>query len=487
VALADGNLASVGDLVITRRNHRQLRVGAHDWVKNGDRWTITALTVTGGLRATHIRTGRVVTLPAGYVAESTELGYATTVHAAQGITADTMHGLIGGDGTLQQLYTMLTRGRTTNHLYLPVTDDGDPHAIIRPQTIHPSTAVELLEQILARDDTPRSATTLRREQDNPAVRLGAATARNLDALHAAAEHTASHRLKAAIDHCAEHVAAGLTAEPAWPTLRAHLLLLAAAGADPVTALTNAAGIRELDTAADRAAVLDTRLGETDSLGTGPLPWLPGIPPRLLDHPTWGPYLQGRSLLITDLAIQVRADAASQVPVWAAELDHALPDPLIGDVRIWRAANQVEPADRRPTGPTQLGHAARDWQKQLDQRLATGDPSLDDWTRTIARLIPTPGKDAFILGLADRLVRLTHDGYDAQRLLREAVDLGPLPDEHPTMAIWWRILDHLPQNTALTTSHHQSDQEHLYHVASRQARSILLDRRRPPPPPAGPSR
>jgi hypothetical protein len=47
----------------------------------------------------------VVTLPAGYVAESTELGYATTVHAAQGITADTMHGLIGGDGTRQHLYT----------------------------------------------------------------------------------------------------------------------------------------------------------------------------------------------------------------------------------------------------------------------------------------------------------------------------------------------------------------------------------------------
>jgi hypothetical protein len=140
-----------------------------------------------------------------------------------------------------------------------------------------------------------------------------------------------------------------------------------------------------------------------------------------------------------------------------------------------------------TGPTQLGHAARDWQKQLDQRLATGDPSLDDWTRTIARLIPTPGKDAFILGLADRLVRLTHDGYDAQRLLREAVDLGPLPDEHPTMAIWWRILDHLPHNTALTTSHYQSDQEHLYQVASRQARSVLLDRLRPPPPPPGPSR
>jgi ATP-dependent exoDNAse (exonuclease V) alpha subunit len=129
VELADGNRASVGDLIITRRNHRQLRLGAHDWVKNGDRWTITTLTATGGLRVTHLRSGRQVTLPTHYVSESTELGYATTIHAAQGVTADAMHGLIGGNGTRRQLYTMLTRGRAANHLYLPVTDDGDPHMI----------------------------------------------------------------------------------------------------------------------------------------------------------------------------------------------------------------------------------------------------------------------------------------------------------------------------------------------------------------------
>jgi hypothetical protein len=40
VALADGNWASVGDVIITRSNDRRLRVTATDWVKNGDRWTI---------------------------------------------------------------------------------------------------------------------------------------------------------------------------------------------------------------------------------------------------------------------------------------------------------------------------------------------------------------------------------------------------------------------------------------------------------------
>ena len=41
VRLADWNQASVGDVIITRTNDRRLRLAANDWVKNGDRWTIT--------------------------------------------------------------------------------------------------------------------------------------------------------------------------------------------------------------------------------------------------------------------------------------------------------------------------------------------------------------------------------------------------------------------------------------------------------------
>ena len=41
VELSDGNRASVGDVIITRTNDRRLRLSATDWVKNGDRWTIT--------------------------------------------------------------------------------------------------------------------------------------------------------------------------------------------------------------------------------------------------------------------------------------------------------------------------------------------------------------------------------------------------------------------------------------------------------------
>ena len=35
IELGDGNWASIGDLIITRRNDRRLRITATDWVKNG--------------------------------------------------------------------------------------------------------------------------------------------------------------------------------------------------------------------------------------------------------------------------------------------------------------------------------------------------------------------------------------------------------------------------------------------------------------------
>jgi ATP-dependent exoDNAse (exonuclease V) alpha subunit len=136
--LADGNWASVGDVIITRANDRRLRLTATtEWVKNGDRWTITQVGHRGDLTVRHTRSHLTVRLPTDYVRQSSGLGYATTIHTAQGVTADTIHGLLTGQESRQQLYTMLTRGRAANHLYLQVVGDGDPHTLIRPETVAP--------------------------------------------------------------------------------------------------------------------------------------------------------------------------------------------------------------------------------------------------------------------------------------------------------------------------------------------------------------
>ena len=365
-------------MIITRANDRRLRLSATDWVKNGDRWTITRIDRSGGLTVRHSRSQLKCQLPADYVTTSTGLGYATTIHGAQGVSADTMHGLLTGQESRQQLYTMLTRGRHANHLYLQVVGDGDPHSLIRPDTISPRTPTETLQQILARDEAPVSASTVLRELNNPAARLFQAVQRYTDGLHVAAEQLLGPQTVAELDQADQYIP-GLTAEPAWPTLRAHLLALAAeTGKHPLRHLQTAASGRDLDTAGDMAAVLYWRLPELTPTNPGPLPWLPGIPPTLHAHPVWGDYLAKRSQLVADLADQVQDHACQgdAEPVWAPPGSHPS-TALVGEIAVWRAANGINPQDPRPTGGTQLETLPALWKQRLDRHIArsTDPPAM----------------------------------------------------------------------------------------------------------------
>jgi conjugative relaxase-like TrwC/TraI family protein len=371
VPLADGNQASVGDVIITRTNDRRLRLGANDWVKNGDRWTITGVGSRGDLIVRHNRSHHTTRLPADYVRDSTGLGYATTTHGAQGVTADTMHGLATGRESRQQLYTMLTRGRAANHLYLQVVGDGDPHTLIRPDTVAPRTATETLEEILGRDEAPTSASTLLGELSDPAARLFEAVQRYTDGLHVAAEQLVGPKIVQILDSQADHLVPELTSEPSWPTLRAHLLALAAETAEhPLLHLQEAALGRDLSTAEDMAAVLNWGLPEPASNDPGPLPWLPCVPEALQDHHVWGRYLAKRSQLVIDLANEVRdgASHSREQPIWAPPGSHPTAA-LFGEVAVWRAAVGVDPRDRRATGAGQLQTMAALWQQNLDRAVA----------------------------------------------------------------------------------------------------------------------
>jgi hypothetical protein len=174
----------------------------------------------------------------------------------------------------------LTRGRAENHLYLS-TAEPDPHRILTPKATHPDTAVDVLTQALARDDAQTSATTQTRHARDPFARLGAAADMYYDALGAAAEHLLGAALLADIDNHANTVVPALTRAPAWPVLRKHLAVLAAAGHNPHTMLDDAAAAGDLCDAKDAAAVLDWRIDPTGghSRGIGPLRWLPATPSR----------------------------------------------------------------------------------------------------------------------------------------------------------------------------------------------------------------
>ena len=181
VRLRDGTHASVGDVVLTRRNDRRLGVSSTDWVKNGDRWIITGIS-GGNLVVRHRDSGLTTVLPAKYVAADVELGYASTVHTAQGLTADVMHGVVTGEETRQLLYTMLTRGRAENHVHVITDDLSDDREFELPGITEQLTATETLERVLARDGAAVSASSTRGLATTPEARLQDAATRYADAV-----------------------------------------------------------------------------------------------------------------------------------------------------------------------------------------------------------------------------------------------------------------------------------------------------------------
>ncbi len=378
VPLADGNQASEGDVVLTRRNDRRLGVSGSDWVKNGDRWTIIAINPSGSLNARHLRSGLHITLPAAYVAEHVELGYATTVHAAQGATADAMHGIITGHEDRQLLYTMLTRGKAENHVHL-ITERADTDEEFLPGIDEQLTAVDNFDRIVGRDGAATSATAELAQATSPATRLQEAARRYADAVTIATQRL----LRGGADQALESagpgplpwlpgVPADLRDEPRWA---AYL----AARADRVTTLAEV--VR-------RDAQLPTTLH------------------RFAD-------------VLTD---ELRTETA----VWRAA--NGVPDDdrsLLGS----RSGPR--------TGDLAAGRYARHLQRKVD---ALYPASVRRWEATIATAIGNPDhRDEHTLDLARELDRIQASGVNAKLILQRAASpRRPLPADHKIDALAYRI-------------------------------------------------
>jgi conjugative relaxase-like TrwC/TraI family protein len=165
VRLVDGSHASEGDLIITRRNDRRLKPLRGGWVRNGDRWQILRVGKDGSAEVRRVSgTGHgTVTLPASYVAEHVDLGYAVTAHRAQGITVDTSHVVVSGTTTRENLYVSMTRGRERNAAYVALDQPDDSHAAPEPDEV---TARTVLYGVLQHSGVELSAhQTIRAEQD----------------------------------------------------------------------------------------------------------------------------------------------------------------------------------------------------------------------------------------------------------------------------------------------------------------------------------
>jgi conjugative relaxase-like TrwC/TraI family protein len=156
----------VGDRILTRHNDRSLTVPGRGYVRNGALWTVTAihddgsLTVTSNYPPRHGSPVAAVRLPARYVAEHVDLGYATTAHRAQGITVDRCHVLAAPGMPREAFYVAMTRGRSANFAYV-ATDPIDPTCDAVSNGEQPRGVREVLNAILADTRAETSATETR--------------------------------------------------------------------------------------------------------------------------------------------------------------------------------------------------------------------------------------------------------------------------------------------------------------------------------------
>jgi hypothetical protein len=126
VAVSRGQRVGVGDLILTRRNDPTVAMRnlenpavAPTMVRNGNRWRVQAIdTTTGRIGAQRLGDHTAAAFPTDYVRDHITLGYSTTVHAAQGVTADTTHAVLGDTASRNLLYVAMSRGRARNTAYL---------------------------------------------------------------------------------------------------------------------------------------------------------------------------------------------------------------------------------------------------------------------------------------------------------------------------------------------------------------------------------
>ncbi|KPN46502.1 MobF family relaxase [Mycobacterium intracellulare] len=182
VPVARDQHVRTGDIIITRNNDATLAVepgNQHrrgqpvDQVRNGNRWRVVGVDAAHGrIDAERLTDQARVTFDGDYRREHITLGYATTLHAAQGITVGnaTTQGacftVLSDNASRAMAYVGMTRGKDENHAYIyqPITGEADHqhshvasgaeiHTIRRGNKY---AAAHYFRMILANDDRPRT-------------------------------------------------------------------------------------------------------------------------------------------------------------------------------------------------------------------------------------------------------------------------------------------------------------------------------------------
>ena len=348
IRIAEGTEASVGDLIICRRNDHGIEAGEPGrTLANGDVLRIEAIASRGVMvrrlldpdRATGQRrfTSQAFRY-AGY--QSADLAYAITGHSAQGATVHTGIALVTGTEDRHWLYPAMTRGTDANLTFVftsrpnvadpapgvrsaPELDRYErirreragylPALILRgqPNRADQREPIAVLADVLSRDGTELSAYAIRQRNLTDADHLGI-----LHAIWTAETKAARH------DRYCELVMAALppghrqplSHQARWLFRTLHAAELA--DLDPAEVISSAIASRDLAGARDIASVLDARIRQRvhPLLPQPQGPWaerVPGLP-----DPDRRAYLVQIAAMMDGRKQRLGQYAAHIVPTWA---------------------------------------------------------------------------------------------------------------------------------------------------------------------------
>ncbi len=348
VRIADGAQASVGDLIICRRNDHGIEAGEPGRaLANGDVLRIEAITAGGVMvrrrlgpdRATGQRqfTDRAFCYP-GY--QSADLAYAITGHSAQGATVHTGIALVTGTEDRQWLYPAMTRGTDTNLAFVFTTRarPADPQPGIRPapeldryDRLHREGAgyppglaaaaeqggprqrepLAVLADVLGRDGAELSASQIRQQNLANADHLAVLNSIWTAGTQAARQDRYRDLLMAALPPGHRQP---LSHQARW--LFGTLWAAELAGLDPAEVISSAITPRDLAGARDIAAVLDARIRPRvhPLLPRPQVPWAGRVPD--LPDPGRRAYLAQIAAMMDDRTRRLGQHAAQTKPGWA---------------------------------------------------------------------------------------------------------------------------------------------------------------------------
>lgn len=333
-----GLSAGRGDLVQARENawHLARYAGNRRPPRNRDEFKITDIGEDGSITVAPIdrSTGRTVgsddggetmRLPADYVADKLVLGYAYTVHAAQGVTVDTTHTVITPRTGADALYVGMSRGREANTAHVVTLDRPEQAEVGETlEAVHRNPQA-VLATVLESDEPELSALAHAADAADEAEAIRTPGELFADAADIAAAGRTAKWLDQAVQDgiLTDQQRVAIATEEGGENLSRLLRQVEIAGHDPHAALTEAISRRDLDDARQISSVLHHRICDHTNLeptGDSYREWTPA-----LDNPQWAAYLDQLAAAADKRQAELGQEAADRQPQWAVEALGPVPD------------------------------------------------------------------------------------------------------------------------------------------------------------------